>query len=68
VVNLMDALRQSVQAEGGKQSRATRALAKRGKKRIEGQREMLLPVVGKKDKEVAAKSAARSSGRHRKTG
>jgi DNA end-binding protein Ku len=68
VVNLMEALRQSVQAEGGKQSRATRAQAKRGKKRIEGQREMLLPIPGKKDKEVAAKSTARSSGRHRKTG
>jgi DNA end-binding protein Ku len=43
VVNLMEALRQSVQAEGGKQSRATRAQSKKGKKRIAGQREMLLP-------------------------
>jgi hypothetical protein len=68
VVNLMEALRQSVQAEGGKQSRATRAQAKKGKKRIEGQREMLLPIAGKKDKEVAVKSTARSTGRHRKTG
>jgi len=68
VVNLMEALRQSVQAAGGKQSSATRAQAKKGKKRIEGQREMLLPIPGKKDKEAAAKSTARSSGRHRKTG
>ena len=35
VVNLMEALRQSVQAAGGKQSSATRAQAKKGKKRIE---------------------------------
>jgi DNA end-binding protein Ku len=69
VVNLMEALRQSVKAEGGKQSKATRTQAKRGKKRIEGQREMLLPIAGKKDKEAAAtKSTARSSGRQRKTG
>ena len=68
VVNLMEALRQSVKAEGGKQSRATRARSKKGKKRIAGQREMLLPIPGKKDKEVAAKSTARSTGRHRKTG
>jgi DNA end-binding protein Ku len=68
VVNLMEALRQSVKAAGGKQSSATRAQAKKGKKRIEGQREMLLPIPGKKDKEAAAKSTARPSGRHRKAG
>jgi len=66
VVNLMDALRQSVQAAGGKRSSATRAQSKKGKKRIEGQREMLLPIPGKKDKEVVPKSTARPSGRHRK--
>ena len=37
-------------------------------KRIEGLREMLLPIPGKKDKEPIAKSTARASGRHRKTG
>ena len=68
VVNLMDALRQSVQASGGKQSNAARAKTKKGKKRIEGQREMLLPIHGKKDKEAAARSTARPSSRHRKTG
>ena len=68
VVNLMEALRQSVQAEGGKRSGATRAQSTKGKKRIDGQREMLLPIPGKKDKEAAAKSTARSSGRHRKAG
>jgi DNA end-binding protein Ku len=65
VVNLMDALRQSVQAERGKQPSATRA--QKGKKRIEGQREILLPIPGKKEK-ATAKSTARSSGRHRKAG
>jgi len=68
VVNLMDALRQSVQASGGKQSNAARAKTKKSKKRIEGQREMLLPIPGKKDKEAAARSTARPSSRHRKTG
>jgi len=68
VVNLMEALRQSVKAAGGKQPRAARAQARKGKKRIEGQREMLLPIPGKKDKEAAAKSTARPSGRHRKAG
>jgi DNA end-binding protein Ku len=68
VVNLMEALRQSVKAAGGKQPSATRAQARKGKKRIEGQREMLLPIPGKKDKEAAAKSTARPSGRHRKAG
>jgi hypothetical protein len=29
---------------------------------------MLLPITGKKDKETAAKSTARSSGRHKKAG
>jgi hypothetical protein len=68
VVNLMDALRESVQAAGRKRSNATRAQKKKGKKRIEGQREMLLPIPGKKDKEAVTKSTARSSGRHRKAG
>ena len=68
VVNLMDALRQSLKAADAKDSSATRAQSKKGKKRIEGQREMLLPIPGKKDKEAPAKSTARPSGRHRKTG
>jgi DNA end-binding protein Ku len=69
VVNLMEALRQSVKAEGGrKRSSASQAQAKKGKKRIEGQREMLLPISGKKDKETAAKPTARSTGRHKKAG
>ena len=50
VVNLMDALRQSVQQEKGKPARA-----KKSRKRVDGQTEMLLPIAGKKGKEVAAK-------------
>jgi DNA end-binding protein Ku len=56
VINLMDALRRSVQAE------AKPAKAAKGKKRAAGQREMLLPIPGKKGKEaakVAAKLAPR---------
>jgi DNA end-binding protein Ku len=55
VINLMDALRQSL--KGGKSApakaapaaaKAPAAKAKKSKKRIEGQREMLFPIEGKK--------------------
>lgn len=53
VINLMDALRQSL--KGGKSAPAAEkappaaaAKAKKSKKRIEGQREMLFPIEGKK--------------------
>ena len=62
VINLMDALKRSVAADEG-----ARPQAKKGKKRIEGQREMLLPIAGKKGKE-AAKPVARAATRHRKAG
>jgi DNA end-binding protein Ku len=65
VVNLMDALRQRIKAEG---RRAPARPAKKGRKRIEGQREMLLPISGKKGKEAAATPAARASTRQRKAG
>lgn len=71
VVNLMDALRASLKAGGGnragKQENSAPAQTKKGKKRIAGQREMLLPIAGKKAKESAAKPTARP-GRHRKAG
>jgi DNA end-binding protein Ku len=54
VINLMDALRNSLKAEDGRPARP----AKKGRKRIEGQREMLLPIPGKKGKEVPVKRAA----------
>jgi DNA end-binding protein Ku len=60
VINLMDALKKSVASDKG-----ARPQAKRSKKRIEGQREMLLPIAGKKGKE-AAKPVARTAMRQRK--
>ena len=62
VVDLMDALKKSVAADKG-----ARPQAKKGKKRIEGQREMLLPIAGKKGKE-AGKPVARTAPRQRKAG
>lgn len=52
VVNLMDALRRSLAEEKG-----VSAAPKKGRKRVAGQTEMLLPIAGKKSKEVAAKPA-----------
>ena len=63
VINLMDALRRSVKEE----RQPARKQAKRAKKRIEGQKEMLLPIAGKK----AAKEEARrpaSLAKRRKAG
>ena len=62
VVDLMDALKKSVAADKG-----ARPQAKKGKKRVEGQREMLLPITGKKGKE-AAKPVARTATRHKRAG
>jgi DNA end-binding protein Ku len=70
VVNLMDALRQSIAA--GRRTppaeKAADAPAKKGKKKVEGQREMLLPIEGKKQKEVAKKAAAKPAARQRRAG
>jgi DNA end-binding protein Ku len=63
VVNLMDALRSSIAQE-----RAASAPPKKARKRIEGQRELLLPIAGKKSKEPATKVAERSSTSQKKTG
>ncbi len=74
VINLMDALKRSVQAEGGKPARAPapRAAAPKGRKKIEGQKEMLLPISGKKAAREAGREEprkpARSSARQRKAG
>ena len=62
VINLMDALKKSVASDKG-----ARPQAKKGKKRIEGQREMLLPIAGRKGKE-AARPVARAATRQRKAG
>src|ERR1700676_4275116 len=63
VVNLMDALRRSVAQE-----KAASTPPKKGRKRIQGQGEMLLPIAGKKGKEAAAKPADRPSARQKKAG
>ncbi|MCC6889505.1 MAG: Ku protein [Hyphomicrobiales bacterium] len=77
VINLMDALRQSI-AAGRRTPAAGRAAApsKRGKKRATGQRELLLPIEGRKAREPkeakdvkeAKKPAARAAARTRKAG
>jgi DNA end-binding protein Ku len=64
VINLMDALRQSAKAERP----AAKQSPKRGKKRIEGQKEMLFSISGKKAGKEESKKATRPSGRRRKAG
>jgi DNA end-binding protein Ku len=59
----MDALRRSMAQE-----KAASAPQKKGRKRIEGQGEMLLPIPGKKGKEAVAKPAERTSARQKKAG
>ena len=61
VVNLMDALRRSIAQEQAASARPTK-----GRKRIEGQAEMLLPIAGKAMKAAAAKSTVRPSARQTK--
>jgi DNA end-binding protein Ku len=63
VVNLMDALRRSLKTEG---ERPAARSGKKARKRIEGQREMLLPIAGKKAKEAPVKR--RAAGHRRKAG
>jgi DNA end-binding protein Ku len=66
VINLMDALRNSLKTEDGRPSARP---AKKGRKRIEGQREMLLPIPGKKGKEVPVKQrTTRPNARRKKAG
>src|SRR5262249_1377385 len=60
VVNLMDALRRSVQ--GSSAAEASEPKAKKGKKRPEGQREMLLPIAGKGSKGAKEARTSKSSG------
>jgi DNA end-binding protein Ku len=64
VINLMDALRRSVQAET--QSGRPPA-AKKGRKAAAGQKEMLLPIAGKKTAQ-AETGKSRASAKHRKAG
>jgi DNA end-binding protein Ku len=48
VINLMDALKRSLTNETQGAPAATKAKGKKAKKRVEGQREMLLPISGKR--------------------
>jgi DNA end-binding protein Ku len=80
VVDLMEALRRSLGDKAAKAPASSKApaaaakapAAKKGRKRVEGQKEMLLPIAGKKEKEPAketAKPAARGTAtRHKKAG
>src|SRR5271169_4874293 len=61
-VNLMDALKRSIADE-----KRPAAPAKKGRKRIPGQGEMLLPISGKRGKEAPAKPVARP-GKQKKAG
>ena len=64
VINLMDALRRSAKAELPSRKQQT----KRPRKRIEGQKEMLFTISGKKAGREESKKAARPSARRRKAG
>jgi DNA end-binding protein Ku len=55
VINLMDALKRSL-ANETRSAPATAATKGKKKKRIEGQREMLLPISGKRPKEESKKA------------
>jgi DNA end-binding protein Ku len=77
VINLMDALKRSLANERQAPPPASKVKSKRPKKRIEGQREMLLPISGKRaakeegkteTKAPAAKKPVRSSARAKKAG
>ena len=63
VINLMDALRKSIRTEQASGKKP--AKAKRGKKRVEGQREMLFSIAGKKPAREAARKPARAGGRRK---
>jgi DNA end-binding protein Ku len=63
VVNLMDTLRRSLAQE-----KAASVPRKKARKRIDGQRELLLPIAGNKSKEPATRPAKRSSTSQKKAG
>ena len=59
VVDLMDALRKSIGGGGGRGREPSKKPAKKSKKATPGQKEMLMPIAGKKPaKEAAAKKPA----------
>jgi DNA end-binding protein Ku len=71
VINLMDALKRSLTSEPESPPAAKAKSGKKPKKRVEGQREMLLPISGKRQKEEPKKAEkpekpARAPARSRK--
>lgn len=76
VIDLMDALRRSLAAKGQRAPAAAaapaRAKAGKGRKKIDGQKELLLPIAGKKvaaqESKQDAKKPARAGGAQRKAG
>lgn len=60
VINLMDALKKSIANEKDAAPAAAVAKGKKPKKRVAGQREMLLPIAGK-GKEAAAKETSKKA-------
>jgi DNA end-binding protein Ku len=67
VVNLMEALKRSLAAEGARTPKAA-SKTKNPKKAAAGQREMLLPIAGKGTGREKAKNRARPATRQRKAG
>src|SRR5215210_351702 len=69
VINLMDALKRSLATEQAS-APSTKAKGKKSRKTAAGQREMLLPISGKRAKEEAKKAEkpARAPARSRKAG
>jgi DNA end-binding protein Ku len=66
VVDLMEALRRSVGGAGAEAKASAKTGAKKPRKAVAGQKEMLMPIAGKKPaKETAAKKPG--AGRHRKS-
>jgi DNA end-binding protein Ku len=67
VVSLMDALRRSISEDKGAKAPASKSAPKKGRKRVAGQGEMLLPISGKKAKEEP-KPVGRTGARQKKAG
>jgi DNA end-binding protein Ku len=57
VVNLMDALRKSIGGSAATAKETPKKSAKKPRKAVAGQKEMLMPIAGKKPKEAAAKKS-----------
>ncbi len=58
VVDLMEALRKSIGGGAATAKEAPKKSAKKPRKAVAGQKEMLMPIAGKKPKEAAAKKSA----------